>query len=157
MGAINYLEIENEVAELGNALHMLKAYEKDGNLNFEDILEDQEFGTLDSINEIYTDKSKNKIKIVSIRSSSEGNCTFISNGNKNILVDCGISIKTLNECLCNYDLTLDDIDAIFITHKHSDHIKSIETILSKYLFSYSSLGVTSRIVFNDSSAADSPV
>ena len=103
---------------------------------------------LDSICEIYIDKSKNKTKIVSIRSSSEGNCTFISNGNKNILVDCGISIKTLNECLCNYDLTLDDIDAIFITHKHSDHIKSIETILSKYRIKIFGLKETLLDIYN---------
>ena len=53
MGAINYLEIENEVAELGNALHMLKAYEKDGNLDFDEIVEDQEFGTFENLNDIY--------------------------------------------------------------------------------------------------------
>lgn len=63
MGAINYLEIENEVAELGNALHMLKAYEKDGNLNFEEIVEDQEFGTFENLNDIYL-AAKNLIAVI---------------------------------------------------------------------------------------------
>lgn len=63
MGAINYLEIENEVAELGNALHMLKAYEKDGNLDFEQIVEDQEFGTFDNLNDIYL-AAKNLVAVI---------------------------------------------------------------------------------------------
>ena len=63
MGAINYLEIENELAELGNALYMLKAYEKDGNLNFEQIVEDQEFGTFDNLNDIYL-AAKNLVAVI---------------------------------------------------------------------------------------------
>ena len=63
MGVINYLEIENEVAELGNALQVLKAYEKDGNLDFEEILEYQEFGTFENINEIYL-AAKNLVAVI---------------------------------------------------------------------------------------------
>ena len=63
MSAINYLEIENEVAELGNALHMLKAYEKDGKLDFEQIVEDQEFGTFDNLNDIYL-AAKNLVAVI---------------------------------------------------------------------------------------------
>lgn len=63
MGAINYLEIENEIAELGNALHMLKAYEKDGNLDFNEIVEDQEFGTFENLNDIYL-AAKNLVAVI---------------------------------------------------------------------------------------------
>lgn len=63
MGTTNYLEIENEVAELGNALHMLKAYEKDGNLDFNEIVEDQEFGTFENLNDIYL-AAKNLVAVI---------------------------------------------------------------------------------------------
>ena len=55
------MDIENEVAELANSLHMLKAYEKDGGLDMDEIVEDRDFGTLDDLNKVYT-AAKNLIK-----------------------------------------------------------------------------------------------
>ena len=48
------MDIENEVAELANSLHMLKAYEKNGVLNMDEIVEDRDFGTFDDLNKVYT-------------------------------------------------------------------------------------------------------
>lgn len=45
--------IEHELAELANALHYLKAYEKDGALDVDELVEDRDFGTYDSINSVY--------------------------------------------------------------------------------------------------------
>jgi len=44
---------DNELAELSNALHLLKAYEKDGGLDVDELVEDRDFGTYDSINSVY--------------------------------------------------------------------------------------------------------
>jgi phosphoribosyl 1,2-cyclic phosphodiesterase len=39
-----------------------------------------------------------------------------------LLVDCGLSVRELNRRLLAADLTLEDVDAVFITHEHADHI-----------------------------------
>lgn len=54
-------EIENEAAILGNALHLLKAYEKNGVLDVDELIEDKDFGTFDSLNEVYL-AAKNLVK-----------------------------------------------------------------------------------------------
>lgn len=69
------------------------------------------------------------MRFISFASSSKGNCALISYKDTNILVDCGISKKKIVECLNQYNLTLNDIDCIFITHQHTDHISGLQSIL----------------------------
>ena len=53
---------ENEIAELSNALFSFQGYENaQGELDIEQIKEDEDFGTFDSLNEIYV-AAKNLIK-----------------------------------------------------------------------------------------------
>ncbi len=54
---------------------------------------------------------------------STGKCVFVSENNTNILVEAGISKKKIEEGLNENDVNLSDIDAIFITHEHIDHVK----------------------------------
>lgn len=65
------------------------------------------------------------MKFQVIGSGSKGNCTYVSDNNINMLIDAGISIKEINS-RTNIDLT--NIEAIFITHEHIDHVKYIESI-----------------------------
>lgn len=65
------------------------------------------------------------MRMMSIASSSKGNCIYIGSDNTHILVDCGISRKKVVEGLTRLDLSLEDIDAILITHEHDDHIKGL--------------------------------
>jgi len=39
-----------------------------------------------------------------------------------LLIDCGLSVKELSKRLAQADLTLEDLDAVFVTHEHADHI-----------------------------------
>ncbi len=59
-------------------------------------------------------------------SGSKGNCTLIISNNHHILIDDGISRKKLVNYLSQYNLTLDDIEALLVTHDHGDHISGIE-------------------------------
>ena len=66
-----------------------------------------------------------------LASGSSGNSIYLGTDKAKILVDCGISFKNLKERLNKIDITVDQIDAILITHEHADHIKGLEMIVKK--------------------------
>ncbi len=73
-----------------------------------------------------------RLKICPLKSSSKGNATLITNENTKILVDCGISGKTLCESLEKIDIRAAELDAILITHEHTDHTKGVGIASRKY-------------------------
>ena len=64
-----------------------------------------------------------RLEFCTIASGSSGNCTYIGSDHTRILIDAGISGKKIEEGLAELKLTGSDIDALFITHEHVDHIK----------------------------------
>ncbi len=72
------------------------------------------------------------MRFTSIASGSSGNCTYIGSENTHILIDAGVSKKRIEEGLKGLDLCLGDIDGIFVTHEHVDHIAALHTILKKF-------------------------
>lgn len=71
-------------------------------------------------------------KFCSLFSSSSGNCTFLGNGDRGILIDAGVSAKKIKEALLSREIDPAKIDGIFVTHEHSDHIKGIRILASTY-------------------------
>lgn len=65
-------------------------------------------------------------------SGSSGNCIYLQKQNTRILVDVGGSMRHINETLKGLSTSLSEIDAIFITHEHSDHTKALP-MLAKHL------------------------
>ena len=72
------------------------------------------------------------MRFVSFASSSEGNAALVSYKNTNIIIDCGISRKRLIESLTSYNIGIDDVNCILVTHSHSDHISGLTTILKNH-------------------------
>lgn len=70
-----------------------------------------------------------------INSGSKGNATLVFTKSSLILIDMGIAIATLEEELLKFNKTINDIDALLVTHNHSDHIKSIKCISPKKMYS----------------------
>ena len=66
-----------------------------------------------------------------LASGSKGNSTLIKTENLNILVDVGMNLKYLKEKLLDADTKLEDIDYIFLTHTHKDHIGALSTFIKK--------------------------
>ena len=71
------------------------------------------------------------MRIVTFASGSTGNCSLISDGKTNILIDAGISMRRVVSALCEFGLTPQDLCGVLITHEHSDHISGL-TMLNKY-------------------------
>ena len=71
------------------------------------------------------------MKIYILGSGSKGNSTLVQVGNKNILIDVGFSFKSLTEKLKQINVFPKDIDYVFITHDHSDHISGLKVLLNK--------------------------
>ena len=62
------------------------------------------------------------MRVMTIASGSSGNCIYVGDDDTHILIDTGISKKKVEEGLNKLELTIPDIDAILVTHEHSDHI-----------------------------------
>lgn len=71
------------------------------------------------------------LKLYPLYSGSSGNMYLIKSPTSAVLVDIGVSFKSLTTCLENLGLNISDISALFITHEHSDHIKGIATFINK--------------------------
>ncbi len=67
-----------------------------------------------------------------LASGSRGNATFISDGLTSILVDAGLSAAEIKRRLKSRGLRAQDLDAILLTHEHSDHIQAVG-VLSRQL------------------------
>lgn len=72
------------------------------------------------------------VKLCSLFSSSSGNCTFVSSGNTRVLVDIGVSCKNVVRELNHINEVPEDIQAILITHEHTDHIKGAGIFARRY-------------------------
>ncbi len=70
-------------------------------------------------------------RIFPICSSSGANCTFIGTKGHGILIDMGCSFNSLKNSLELIDTTVNQIEAIFITHEHIDHIKGLNVLSKK--------------------------
>ena len=67
-----------------------------------------------------------------LASGSRGNAIYISDGLTSILVDAGLSGIEIRRRLKSRGLSPKDLDAILVTHEHSDHIQSVG-VLSRQL------------------------
>ena len=65
-------------------------------------------------------------------SGSGGNCMLCSERDTHILIDAGISMRRLQQSLRAWDLEIDDIGGVLITHEHSDHVSGLKMLLKYY-------------------------
>ena len=70
--------------------------------------------------------------IASLASGSKANCTLVSDGVTHILIDFGLSCLKVKQRLALYGLDLSDINAVFLTHEHSDHVAGLPTFFKHY-------------------------
>lgn len=71
------------------------------------------------------------LKFCSISSGSRGNCYVAWRGNNAFLIDVGISGKKIMEGIENIGISPNTVEGIFITHEHTDHVKSLKAVCKK--------------------------
>ncbi|OOG23118.1 MBL fold metallo-hydrolase [Thioalkalivibrio denitrificans] len=62
------------------------------------------------------------VRFASLGSGSRGNGLVICTGRTRVMVDCGFSVSEVVRRLARLSMTPDSIDAVLITHEHSDHV-----------------------------------
>lgn len=70
--------------------------------------------------------------ITSLNSGSNGNCYYVGNGHEAVLVDAGLSCKETERRMDRLNLSMKKVKAVFISHEHTDHVKGLAGIASKY-------------------------
>ncbi len=64
-----------------------------------------------------------------LASGSAGNAAFLSTSKTKVLIDAGLSVKELTRRLAEIGEKPEDLDAVLITHEHSDHISGLPRLV----------------------------
>lgn len=72
------------------------------------------------------------MRFVSLASGSSGNSIYLGTDHTHILIDAGISCRRIDTGLKELGIKSNELDGIFITHEHSDHIQGLRTLSKKY-------------------------
>ncbi len=76
------------------------------------------------------------MRFCSLGSGSAGNATLVEvtsgTTTTRVLIDCGFSLRVLQARLARIGLSCDDLDAVFVTHEHGDHIGCALTVARRH-------------------------
>jgi phosphoribosyl 1,2-cyclic phosphodiesterase len=67
-----------------------------------------------------------------LASGSKGNCIYLGTHDTKILIDAGISARSLKSKLAEISVDIAEIEAILITHEHTDHIQGLKILSQNY-------------------------
>lgn len=66
-----------------------------------------------------------KLKFISLASGSSGNCFYLGTPSYGILIDAGLSPRTIRKVLRERGVALESVMGVFVTHDHGDHIRGL--------------------------------
>lgn len=73
-----------------------------------------------------------EMRIFTLASGSSGNCLLVTDGENNILIDAGISLRRIKTGISSLGLSPDDLSGVLVTHEHSDHISGLAMLVKKH-------------------------
>ena len=78
------------------------------------------------------EKGPSIFKFSVLSSGSRGNCIYLESDAAKIIIDSGLSVKELGRRLKSIDRTPEELDAVFLTHEHLDHIGGVGPLVRKH-------------------------
>lgn len=72
------------------------------------------------------------MQLSSLGSGSKGNATVLNMGGLTLMIDCGFGLKDTVSRLESIDRMPDEVDAILVTHEHTDHISGVEALAARF-------------------------
>ena len=85
-----------------------------------------------SIDKYQPAKLDYNIAVCTLASGSKGNSTYVSDGTTSILIDAGLSGTEIQRRLNSRNLSAEHLDAIVVSHEHSDHIQAVGVLSRRY-------------------------
>ena len=89
------------------------------------------------------------MRIASLGSGSKGNATIVQHGNTTLMIDCGFSLRQCDLRMQKLGVRPDSIDAILVTHEHSDHSAGVERLSNQFGIPIWTTAGTARAVFSE--------
>jgi phosphoribosyl 1,2-cyclic phosphodiesterase len=71
------------------------------------------------------------LRFCALASGSRGNALLVEHDETLIMIDCGLPLTVLASRLAAVDRSLDDVDAVLVTHEHGDHSRGIGPLLRR--------------------------
>ena len=72
------------------------------------------------------------MRMASLSSGSSGNAIYLGTEETHVLVDAGISNRRIENGLKEAGLKADDLDALVVTHEHSDHVQGLNVLIRRH-------------------------
>lgn len=89
-------------------------------------------------------------KVINIGSSSKGNAFYVELVSKELekpfglLIECGFPYPKIQNSLMKYGVSMNDIDAVLVSHEHDDHSTSITQFKKRHFDIYTSESVNKK-------------
>jgi phosphoribosyl 1,2-cyclic phosphodiesterase len=76
------------------------------------------------------------LRFCNLGSGSSGNATLVEQREgvrvTRVLVDCGLTLRELTRRLAERGIAPHELDAVFVTHEHSDHVGCLRTLARRH-------------------------
>jgi phosphoribosyl 1,2-cyclic phosphodiesterase len=83
-----------------------------------------------------------------LASGSKGNSLLLGTQSTKVLIDAGLSLKQIEQRLSQLQVDIKEIDAILVTHEHSDHIKGLDVIARQLNIPILANSETARAIYD---------
>jgi phosphoribosyl 1,2-cyclic phosphodiesterase len=95
------------------------------------------------------------VEALVLASGSSGNAVVVRSGENTLLVDVGVSARQIRRRMEQFGVSPDELDAVVLTHEHSDHVRGLEVFSRRYpLPVWASSGTWSRLRVRTSSGGE---